>query len=138
MFKQMMMLAAVVAASTMGYGTAAQTLTGFLNPHGKLVKLAVGDEPKRPCRRRQVQVTLNGDGPPAIIQFVGFSAVEVNPNNDDPGFPGMHAACQAVVAFGPEARLCTGEEFALSWRRMRVQVRLKAGAWLCPPSVSHR
>ena len=60
--------------------------------------------------------------------FVGFSEAEINPGVDDPGYPGMHAACQET--FGPVARLCTGKEYALSLDV--VGAPTSAGAWVHP------
>ena len=61
--------------------------------------------------------------------LVGFSEAEINPTTDDPGYPGMHAACQET--FGPVARLCTGKEYALSLDAVGAPA-LTDGAWVIP------
>ena len=42
-------LAAGLAATLISQSAAAETLTGCLTKYGRLVKLAVGDMPARPC-----------------------------------------------------------------------------------------
>jgi hypothetical protein len=57
----------------LGIATAdAQTLTGCLTRGGTLTKLAIGDEPARPCQGNQTQLSLpleDGDSETRTIQF---------------------------------------------------------------------
>ena len=62
MFKQMMVLAAFIAAAVIGNSAVADTLTGCLKANGSLVKFAIGDAPSDPCRGNQTQVTLQAGG----------------------------------------------------------------------------
>ena len=60
-----MRVSIVVALSLLVVGVASAqdtTFTGCLTRYGMLIKVAVGDEPARPCRKEHTQVTWNAQG----------------------------------------------------------------------------
>ena len=100
MFRSMLAAVVVVVLLVFGNSANAETLTGCLKTNGQLTRIAVGDDPAQPCTDNQAEVSL---GATLVFVHVGFSTTEINPFVDVPGFPGMHAPCQAK--FGPVARL---------------------------------
>ena len=63
MLKRTMVLAAFIAASMISYGAAAtEKYTGCVTWIGAIIKLAPGDEPLRPCRFGQTEITLHTNG----------------------------------------------------------------------------
>ncbi len=82
------------------------------------------------------ETSCDGAGAPGagVFQFVGFTDDATNALADTidggQGFLAMHELCQDD--FGPDARMCTGEEF---WLSPNAEAPLALAAWLHSASV---
>ena len=46
------------------YGSAfSETFTGCLKPNGKIIRVKIGIEPKKPCKKKWLQISWNEEGP---------------------------------------------------------------------------
>lgn len=89
-------LAGGLAAMLVSHGAAAETLTGCLTKDGRLVKLAVGDMPARPCGKHQQEITLHTGMPEPEDTRIVFVTSETFTGNLG-GIAGADAKCQALA-----------------------------------------
>ncbi len=70
---------ALLLGLTFSVGVAkAEKVTGCLTKSGQLKKLALGDTPRKPCKKKETQVTLGSEGVDELPTAVGTKAVVVD------------------------------------------------------------